>query len=91
MALLEAYGSLAAFTATFPDATVEDVGYVAAGHDQLTIEVQGLDQLEHLIGDPDLMAAARLFNLHLMRKRTNLYARYHCYDLADVLLAAPFG
>lgn len=36
-----------------------------------------------------IQRAARLLTLHLMRKRTNLYARFHCHDLADLLLAQP--
>lgn len=67
---------------------VEASNYVAAGHDQARISLDGLDLLERLFADEGVLAAARLLNLHLMRKRANLYARYHCYDLADHLLAA---
>lgn len=86
VAFSEAYTSTEQFQARYPGATVEVVGYVAAGHDQVNIGIQSLDQLEELIQDPGIQRAARLLNLHLMRKRTNLYARYHCYDLADLLL-----
>lgn len=82
-----AYQNSARFKAAYPGATFSREGYAAAGHDQITLSIQGLDQLERLLHDPDILSAARLFNLHLMRKRTNLYARYHCYDLADLLLS----
>ncbi|RRR72618.1 MAG: hypothetical protein EI684_09980 [Candidatus Viridilinea halotolerans] len=82
----QAYRSLKRFNAVHPDATVERLGYATAGHDQITIAVAGLEVLEQLLTDPGILAAARLFNLHLMRRRTNFYARYHCYDLADHLL-----
>lgn len=82
----EAFESDDQFQAAYPGSTVENVGYIAAGHDQVNISVQGLAQLEQLLRNPDILAAARLLNLHLMRKRTNFFARYHCYDLADLLL-----
>ncbi|MBP1466261.1 hypothetical protein EYB53_011145 [Candidatus Chloroploca sp. M-50] len=83
----EMYAQPEQFEAAHPEASFEPSNYEAAGHDQLRLRVDGLDQLERLIADPGVQYAARLLNLHLMRKRTNLYARYHCYDLADLLLA----
>lgn len=82
----DAYSNSARFKASYPGATFARVRYAAAGHDQINVSVRGLDQLERLLQDPGILAAARLLNLHLMRKRTNLFARYHCYDLADLLL-----
>lgn len=86
LAFRTAYPQDAPFLAVYPSATIDHVGYVAAGIDQVSIEVVGIDQLERLLRDPGIVAAARLLNLHLMRKRTNLYARFHCYDLADKLI-----
>ena len=86
LAFRAAYPQDTLFLAAYPGATIDVVGYAAAGLDQVSIEVVGIDQLERLLHDPGIVAAARLLNLHLMRKRTNLYARFHCYDLADKLI-----
>ncbi|NNJ12914.1 hypothetical protein EKD04_021535 [Chloroflexales bacterium ZM16-3] len=86
LAFRAAYPQNAPFLAIYPGATIDEVGYVAAGIDQVSIEVVGIDQLERLLRDPGILAAARLLNLHLMRKRTNFFARFHCYDLADRLI-----
>jgi hypothetical protein len=86
VALWEAYSSSARLKAAHRGVTLKKVGYTAAGHDQVNIHVTGIAQLEQLLSDPGIFAAARLFNLHLMRKRNNFFARFHCYDLADHLI-----
>ena len=91
LAFRTAYPQDAAFLAVYPDATIDLVGYVAAGLDQVCIGVEGLDQLERLFCDLGIGAAARLLNVHLMRKRTNFFARFHCYDLADALICSRVG
>ena len=74
------------FIQRYPQAYLSDSAYTAVGLDQLTLHIQGLATLQDILNDPAILAAARLLNLHLMRKRINLYARYHCFDLADLLV-----
>jgi hypothetical protein len=84
--LLDAYPTTEAFIHAHPHASLRDSSYVAAGIDQIAIQIEGLAALQRILNDPAVLSAARLLNLHLMRKRTNLYARYHCFDLADLLV-----
>ena len=86
VAFTQAYSTDKEFLQAHPGASLEDSGYSAAGHDQVRIQVSSIEQATKLLGDPGITRAARLFNLHLMRKRTNFYARHHCYDLATSLL-----
>lgn len=86
VALWDSYHSSARLKGAHRGISVKRVGYVAAGHDQVNLEVTSLDQLERLLQDPAILAAARLLNLHLMRKRGNFFARFHCHDLADHLI-----
>jgi hypothetical protein len=60
--------------------------YQAAGEDQLTIEFYRLDTAQRLFRDQRILKAAAELNLRLMRKGGNIYAQYHCFDLADSLL-----
>ena len=39
-----------------------------------------------VLADPAVQSAAGLLNLRLMRKGGNIYARFHCFDLADRLV-----
>lgn len=57
--------------------------HTSGGTDQFVITVEGSDNFLRLLEQPQIKKAARLFNLRLMRKGTNLNYRSHCFDLAD--------
>lgn len=61
--------------------------YESAGTDQLQLHFDGLDDLQGLLVDAAILRAARDLNLRLMRKGTSRHARYHCYALADWVMA----
>ena len=90
-ALRQTYPTNSAFRRRHPQANVEQADYAAAGLDQLQVTVEGREALRQLLGDPAVLRAARLLNLHLMRKRDNLYRQYHCYALAEALLGPRAG
>jgi len=56
------------------------------GQDQFNLIVEGIENTRRLLASPDVIAAARTFNLRLMRKGPCAYSRYHCFALADRLL-----
>jgi|ERR1044072_1033063 hypothetical protein len=65
----------------------EEMGYRAAGTDQVNLEFRDLDELEHMLKtEPKVLHSIRDMNLRLMRKGGTTYSPYHCFDLAkDVL------
>ena len=44
-----------------------------------------------LLADPAFVAAAKDFNLNLMRKGANNFARFHCFALADHMLRPQYS
>lgn len=90
--LRQTYPTDPEFLRRHPQAELRELAYAAAGLDQINVAVDGQAGLRQLLGDPAVLRAARLLNLHLMRKRGNLYGQFHCYALAEALLgprAAP--
>lgn len=66
------------------EAEVSD--YHTAGRDQARIWFSSLETCWDLLSNPGLLNAARLFNLNAMRRRSCLYAGYHCFQLVDAVL-----
>lgn len=56
------------------------------GHDQFNLIARGAEAMDRLLSSPDVIAAARAFNVRLMRKGPCAYSRYHCLSLADHLV-----
>jgi len=90
-ALRQTYPTDSALRRRHPLAKLRQLDYAAAGLDQLNVSVEGREALCQLLGDPAVLRAARLLNLHLMRKRGNLFRQYHCYALAEALLGPRSG
>jgi hypothetical protein len=75
-----------AFCSKYPNTTIDSVGYVAAGYDQISIRMEGTDALYDVLQDGIVLAAASTLNLRLMQKGGNFYANSHCFELADLLV-----
>ncbi len=43
--------------------------------------------IERALRDPNVVNAAKLLNLNLMRKGGTIYAQSHCFELSDLLVA----
>lgn len=84
--IAETYNTEERFYQAHPNTRIALANYRAGGADQLAIEVTSLEQISALLNDPTIRTAARELNLRLMRKGGNLYARSHCYALADHLI-----
>ncbi len=52
----------------------------------MTIHIRNLDSALRLLQDEAVQRAARLLNIRLMRKGATKFSRYHCFDLADLLV-----
>jgi len=74
------------FRAKYPNTGIQFPRYVAAGYDQMRIQIDGIDQLSDVLRDNVVLEAARILNLRLMQKGGNVYASSHCFELADLLL-----
>ena len=62
-----------------------NIRYRTGGQDQTRFVVP-LDKALAFFNEPPVLAATRLFNLHLMRKGKSNFSRSHCMDLADNLV-----
>ncbi|NTV14339.1 MAG: GIY-YIG nuclease family protein [Desulfobulbaceae bacterium] len=74
----------------FPSLRHTEHFYEPGGHDQLNIEIEGIESAMQLLEDPDITKAIRLFNLRLMKKGPCAFSRFHCMDLADRILSDTF-
>lgn len=84
--LYESFKTVQSFQKKFPNTKLVDGDYRAAGDDQVSITFEGLEAAQHVIANPQVLSAAADLNLRLMRKGGNIYAQYHCFDLAADLL-----
>ena len=75
------------FTRLYPSAYISKSNYQAAGPDQLSIEFDKLEEMIKALRQKPVQYAAKVINLRLMRKGATIQHRYHCFDLADRLLA----
>ena len=66
-----------------PGIWCEEVGYQAAGADQLTIHAFTLPVIEELLADHRIRHAAAALNIRLMRKGPTVYSKFYCIDLVD--------
>src|SRR5215212_3155097 len=89
--LLEQYPSKQAFYRQYPGTQWRQSNYQAAGEDQMHLVLGNLSSAIRVLADPAVQSAAGLLNLRLMRKGGNIYARYHCFELADQLIGEVSG
>lgn len=57
-----------------------------AGINTVAIFADTIEALRMLLDDPVVLDAARHLNWAVMHLGRNIYARFHCYDLADLLV-----
>lgn len=85
-ALSRVYPTNELFYAQHPGTELLVSTYEAGGIDQIPIQFTKLDQVARALDDPAVVRAAQLSSHNLMRRRTNFYRRFHCFDLADLLV-----
>jgi hypothetical protein len=75
-------------SATFRYRTIFLNQFLASGGvDQMTLDIEGSENVLRMLEQPQIRLAASMFNLRLMRKGINLNYRSHCFDLADAILS----
>lgn len=86
--LLERYKTQSAFETKYPNVIFKDAWYRSAAGDGATLHAES-SGMHQLLRDPAVLNAARHLNLRLMKKgATVLFARYHCFLLADQIVNA---
>lgn len=70
----------------FSTMIVNDHYYKSGGRDQFNIFLHNKDEALSILDDTIFLSAAKSFNLRNMRRGAHVYARYHCMNLADLLL-----
>jgi hypothetical protein len=69
----------------FPSITQTDMWYKPGGEDQINFYIRA-EEAKNFFMDPDILLAIRQLNMRLMQRGACIYGRYHCMDLADLLL-----
>lgn len=72
----------------YPGIDHTDHRYVPGGRDQTSFDIP-LVSLRPFLGETSVISAIRTLNLRLMKKGTCAFGRFHCMDLADVVLPEP--
>lgn len=80
-------GALDRLLKRYPSARAFDHRYAPGGPDQTNLKVP-VKAAKAFIREPEVSSAIRLFNLRLMQKGPCTYGRFHCMDLADLLVSA---
>ena len=85
--LQDAFGpSLERLRSAYPGLTISNHQYEPGGQDQINLVMSGVRGANDLLTNKEVLFAARLFNLRLMKKGPCTYGRYHCMGLADQIL-----
>ena len=84
--LMEHWPDPDSFSINYPSLVWFDRSYRDAGQNQVTFLSNNLDEVSRLLNDPGFCQAAASLNLRVMRKRSNLYAKYHCPQLIDKII-----
>lgn len=84
--LLEAWPTVDALVDMYPFVEAERIGYRDAGQHQVTFHVRGSDETAKLLSDSSVVRAAAMLALRVMRKRATIYGKFHCPQLAAVVL-----
>lgn len=73
------------FRRAFDDVQIGERRYAPGGQDQISI-IASKASLAQLLSDSVILLAVRVFNMRLMKKGPNNFARSHCYAMIDQIL-----
>ena len=65
---------------------LDDHFYPSGGKDQFMVEAYSLDDAFDLLDNSTFLTAVKKFNLACLRKGAQPYAKYHCSQIADIIL-----
>lgn len=66
--------------------SIYDHFYQRGGPDQFSIKVAGVEDALKFLNDDRIIMAIKTFNLRQMQKGATVYGKYHCIDLAKLIL-----
>lgn len=72
--------------ASYPLVDIYRSGYRDAGQNQITLLTNDIYTLHRVLRDKVIIQAAATLALRVMRKRATIYGKYHCKQLADLVL-----
>lgn len=84
--LYETYQNAETFIAAFPSIEVIQRNYKDAGQYQVTLWAEDEKSLKLLLANAAIRKAAAALALRVMRKRATIYSKYHCKQLADLVV-----
>lgn len=84
--LYEHFDSQRAFEQLFPHVNVDSTHYRDGGQHQVALRTWQQDDMFALLQNPAVMKAAATLAIRLMKKRSNIYYKYHCPPLVDAAL-----
>ena len=70
---------------------INDHFYLRGGPDQFVVEVEGVGDALKLLQNNNVILAIKTFNLRQMQKGATVFGRYHCIDLAKLLLTSNYS
>ena len=70
----------------FPDVELIRRDYRDAGQHQLSLHAHDLATMKALLANSAVLEAAAVLALRVMRKRATIYSKFHCKQLADLVL-----
>lgn len=70
----------------FPDVELIRRDYRDAGQYQLSLHAHDLVTMKALLANSAIQEAAAVLALRVMRKRATIYSKFHCKQLADLVL-----
>lgn len=82
--LTQHWKDLQAFSEHYKTVETVERNYRDAGQRQITLHVSSHEEMLELLHDEGVCKAAAALSLRVMRKRGNLYAKYHCPQLAEL-------
>lgn len=71
------------FKKNFPNVEFLSGGYRDAGQNQITLRCSNFASMDRLLSDVGVCKAAAAMNIRVMRKRANMYMKFHCVQLAN--------
>jgi hypothetical protein len=86
LALFAALGSRLLFQLRYPFVKIYQTDYQPPGRDQIQLATFDFESMSKLLDNVTVLKAARVMNLSLMRKGPTLSARFHNFDLADLVV-----
>lgn len=89
--LYDALGGQNRFRSVFPQIELVQRQYRDAGQYQISLHAHDEPALKQLMENQAVRQAAAALALRVMRKRATIYSKFHCQQLAELILCGEQG